>query len=1008
MLSSIKKDDKFGSMLNCPSLIPQKLEQDCSQFSEISNFSMKKFEKKLAVEQAICPIHNRPIEGFCETDKHLLCVQCVFEEHKNHDIYTQGKASDRHLKKCETLKNHSENMAEIVENKLYRLKIFQDEATNNFEKYNIRIKSVFDQFKQIQSFKQKSLEENLESKFLMLHKESNDYKFELEAIETKSKQVREDVLKLTKKSAKERLESWCANWDRFEEIDQCNVPDKELLQIQFDGSDVIEKIEALGREISDNGWVIKSPTGSGNGDKIYKRKNGGPGSNQNRCNSYSNNQQNDKKGNCGNNENNGTKRVRGEGKNRGSVLANGNEFSVSRRREGGRGKNGVNARSTIKRSKVDNQNINHYTSCNGKQEKQQHAKFSREPLVEKKNYMSNCSYKDGMTTPQNKPSFYKAEGYADTVSLSSLGGQEAYGYQNIQECYYSNHVDGNMMNGAVYQQNLNGFLPKNNKENCLFDIEHLKKEKLSMDASSILTLKKPSDANIGKENFENCMKQRNNFSSNLIEDLSKLESPLKLSEGFAIQTPKGEDFEINISEKNCQNDRSQSMKYGYKDQKNELVNNGNSMIELDIERKADFSKFIKKDLKNNHDNKNIAISDVFDPNEESIEKTDDEHEKGQIFNRKEIRENTLQPIYSQEQPTYSPKSTKEILESSQENITSDVFQNVRTSQLFSLPTPQASTSPFTPSDPKPIQTQTTNRSILFHKNYSTKYNSSIYSCFELKHSPSPSISNSPLPISTVPNQIKKAIQKNDTETILITLTEIFLFNCITQNCSKVPISKQTSTILSELTNVQCVYYNGLLYLACGTYVTETENLGELSDQFSSIDLRTGELTPLKPLMQSRENFALLVTEDGYIYAIGGRNQETVSSLVERYNISEKNWEVMDSLQFAKGNCAGFVTKSNIYVYDFENRKSCVERYDLLKNAWEAESDMVMRGDFYGRVCGESCGIEKILAFELEGIDNNDDQVGFQYFEFVESGNEWIKRESVFEYGKEAIVFYNSC
>ena len=35
-----------------------------------------------------CPIHNKPIEGFCETDKHLICVQCVFEEHKNHDIYT--------------------------------------------------------------------------------------------------------------------------------------------------------------------------------------------------------------------------------------------------------------------------------------------------------------------------------------------------------------------------------------------------------------------------------------------------------------------------------------------------------------------------------------------------------------------------------------------------------------------------------------------------------------------------------------------------------------------------------------------------------------------------------------------------------------------------------------------------------------------------------------------------------------------------------------------------------
>lgn len=57
----------------------------------------------------ICQIHFKPIEGFCETDKHLICVECVFEEHKNHDIYTISKAMQRHTEKCDTLEEKIES-----------------------------------------------------------------------------------------------------------------------------------------------------------------------------------------------------------------------------------------------------------------------------------------------------------------------------------------------------------------------------------------------------------------------------------------------------------------------------------------------------------------------------------------------------------------------------------------------------------------------------------------------------------------------------------------------------------------------------------------------------------------------------------------------------------------------------------------------------------------------------------------------------------------------------------
>jgi hypothetical protein len=111
-----------------------------------------------SLTQDYCKIHDKPIEGFCETDKHLICVQCVFEEHKNHDIYTLSRASQRHMEKCESLKEKVSNLSKLTSNKRGEVGISMGEMNNNFHRHNMRIKTVFDEFRQALMLKQKSLE----------------------------------------------------------------------------------------------------------------------------------------------------------------------------------------------------------------------------------------------------------------------------------------------------------------------------------------------------------------------------------------------------------------------------------------------------------------------------------------------------------------------------------------------------------------------------------------------------------------------------------------------------------------------------------------------------------------------------------------------------------------------------------------------------------------------------------------------------------------------------------
>lgn len=39
----------------------------------------------------VCECHYKQYDGYCESCNQLICVECIFEEHKTHDIYNIEK-----------------------------------------------------------------------------------------------------------------------------------------------------------------------------------------------------------------------------------------------------------------------------------------------------------------------------------------------------------------------------------------------------------------------------------------------------------------------------------------------------------------------------------------------------------------------------------------------------------------------------------------------------------------------------------------------------------------------------------------------------------------------------------------------------------------------------------------------------------------------------------------------------------------------------------------------------
>lgn len=62
------------------------------------------------------------------------------------------------MEKCESLKEKVSNLSELTMNKRGEVGISMGEMHNNFHRHNMRIKTVFDEFRQALMLKQKSLE----------------------------------------------------------------------------------------------------------------------------------------------------------------------------------------------------------------------------------------------------------------------------------------------------------------------------------------------------------------------------------------------------------------------------------------------------------------------------------------------------------------------------------------------------------------------------------------------------------------------------------------------------------------------------------------------------------------------------------------------------------------------------------------------------------------------------------------------------------------------------------
>ncbi|XP_030627993.1 E3 ubiquitin-protein ligase TRIM47-like [Chanos chanos] len=85
-----------------------------------------------AIKDKVCPEHGKLLEVFCRTDKKCICVSCVTDEHKSHDIVSAetGRAEIRRLLEERFTKQTQERQSELctLQRIMEPLKISAQEA----------------------------------------------------------------------------------------------------------------------------------------------------------------------------------------------------------------------------------------------------------------------------------------------------------------------------------------------------------------------------------------------------------------------------------------------------------------------------------------------------------------------------------------------------------------------------------------------------------------------------------------------------------------------------------------------------------------------------------------------------------------------------------------------------------------------------------------------------------------------------------------------------------------
>ena len=84
--------------------------------------------------------------------------------------------------------------------------------------------------------------------------------------------------------------------------------------------------------------------------------------------------------------------------------------------------------------------------------------------------------------------------------------------------------------------------------------------------------------------------------------------------------------------------------------------------------------------------------------------------------------------------------------------------------------------------------------------------------------------------------------------------------------------------------------------------------------------------------------------DGKLYVMGGFDGQNSLSTVERYDPVKNAWEAVAPMSAARDGSAAVVVDGKLYVmggFDGQNELSSVERYDPARNEWVAMASMAL-------------------------------------------------------------------
>jgi len=144
--------------------------------------------KPSSPQKLMCETHNKKLEGFCEDDKKLLCINCILlDGHKAHEILPIGQAaSDLRIKLAQGIE-FSQQMEEKLKGMLNDISGFRIQLNNSANLKREQITALYKEISNIIHERESSLKQTvaniLEREEEVLSKRTNDISAQLKLIE---------------------------------------------------------------------------------------------------------------------------------------------------------------------------------------------------------------------------------------------------------------------------------------------------------------------------------------------------------------------------------------------------------------------------------------------------------------------------------------------------------------------------------------------------------------------------------------------------------------------------------------------------------------------------------------------------------------------------------------------------------------------------------------------------------------------------------------------------------